>query len=131
MANVAAIFSTVLVGALIIVNTAQARDSLEDAADTAEVFIYGKQSKNEALLREISDPEQYEAMEKIRAEDKGKPNENVRVEDVEITNIDGDRATAKATYSQKRGKGTKQADVHLQRVNGKWQVTTPANTESE
>ena len=119
---------------LLISATANARDSLKEAADTAEVFVYGQQSKNEALLREISDPEQYEAMEEMRSQDKGNPNENVRVNDVEITEINGDRALAKATYSKKHSgyyKGETQTDVHLQRVDGQWQVTTPPNTESE
>lgn len=116
---------------LLISATANARDSLQEAADTAEVFVYGQQSKNEALLREISDPEQYEAMEEMRSQDKGNPNENVRVNDVEITEINGDRALAKATYSKKHSKGETQTDVHLQRVDGQWQVTTPPNTESE
>ena len=104
---------------------AGANDAIEEAADTAEVFVYGRESKNEALLREISDPEQYEAMAGARADTNRKLNENVHVDNVEITQIDGDRAVAKATYRQKNAKGRKSADVHLKRVDGKWQVTTP------
>ena len=52
-------------------------------------------------------------------------NENVRVESVEITEVDGDRATANAIYTQKHNKGEQQEQVHLKRVGGKWQVTTP------
>ncbi len=131
MANVAVHYSAVLVSALISISSVQAGDSLEEAADLAEVFVYGQQSKNEAVLREITDPDQYEAMQKIRAEDKGSSNENVRVDDVEFTEIDGDRATARATYSRIHGKEKKQTEVHLQRIGGEWRVTTPAPTESE
>ncbi len=102
-----------------------ADDTLTEAKDTAEVFVYGREAKNEALLREISDPEQYEAMAGKRAETARKLNENVRVEDVEITRIEGDRAVAKAKYRQHNTKGVKSADVHLKRVDGKWQVTAP------
>jgi len=123
--------SIVVLSTAIIVGTVEARDSIKEAADTAEVFIYGQQSQNEDLLREISDPKQYEAMKIRRAQDKRKPNENVRVEDVEITNINGDRAMAKATYSMIHGKKTKQTDVYLRRVNDKWIVTTPANARGE
>ena len=91
----------------------------------AGVFVFGRESKNEALLREIFDPGQYEAMEKIRAEQNTKLNENVHVGDVEITNVDGDRVTAKATYSQIHNKKKQQPQVHLRRVDGKWQVTKP------
>ncbi len=104
---------------------AGAADSLEEAADTAEVFVYGREAKNEALLREISDPDQYEAMAGQRADTNRALNENVHVDDVEITQIDGNRAVAKATYRQKNAKGRKSADVHLKRVDGKWQVTAP------
>lgn len=104
---------------------AGANDSLEEAADTAEVFVYGREAKNEALLREISDPDQYEAMAGQRADTNRALNENVHVDDVEITQIDGDRAVAKATYRKKNAKGRKSADVHLKRVNGRWQVTAP------
>ncbi len=128
MANVSAIIYILISAWLLATTAAQARDSLEEAADMAEAFVYGQQSKNEALLREISDPEQYEAMEKIRAEQNTKLNENVRVDGVEITNVDGDRATAKATYTQKHNKGKQEAQVHLRRVDGKWQVTTPADS---
>lgn len=131
MSKTAAVISTVLIGHMLVITGAHGREPLKEAADMAEVFVYGQQSKNEALLREISDPKQYEAMEKLRAQDKGEPNENVRVEGVEITDIDGDRATAKATYSKKHSKGKSQADVHLKRVDGKWQVTTPAISDSE
>ena len=102
-----------------------AEDSISEAADTAEVFVYGREAKNEALLREISDPDQYESMAGKRAEVNRKLNENVHVEDVEVTQIDGNRAVAKATYRQKNAKGVKSADVHLKRVDGRWQVTTP------
>ena len=132
MAKVSAIIYILIVGWLLLVTTAHARDSLEDAADMAEVFVYGRESKNEALLREISDPEQYEAMKKMRAEQNTKLNENVRVDDVEITVVDDDRVTAKATYSQIHNKGKQQAQVHLRRVDGKWQVTPlPDSSESE
>jgi len=132
MSKVSAIIYILIVGWLLLVTTAHARDSLEEAANMAEVFVYGRESKNEALLREISDPEQYEAMEKIRAEQNTKLNENVRVDDVEITTVDGDRVTAKATYSQIHNKGKQQAQVHLRRVDGKWQVTPlPDSSESE
>jgi hypothetical protein len=93
-----------------------AKDSIEQqAADTAEAFVYGQQSKNEALLREISGPAEFEAMAKERAESNQRLNENVDVdvEHVEITAIDGDRAVAKTTYSEKHRKGTHQSDVHL------------------
>ena len=57
---------------------------------------------------------------------------NSRVDDVEITTVDGDRVTAKATYSQIHNKGKQQAQVHLRRVDGKWQVTPlPDSSESE
>jgi hypothetical protein len=102
-----------------------ANDASQEAADTAEAFVYGRESKNEALLREISDPDQYEAMAGKRADTDRKLNENVHVDDVEIMQIDGDRAVAKATYRQKNAKGRKSADVYLKRVDGKWQVTTP------
>ena len=128
MSNVSAIIYILIIGWVVAATAVQARDSLEEAADTAEVFVLGEQSKNEALLREISDPEQYEAMEKIRAEQNIKLNENVRVDDVEITNVDGDRATAKATYSQIHNKGKHQTQVYLRRVDGKWQVTTPPDS---
>ncbi len=128
MSNVSAIIYILIIGWLLPATAAQARDSLEEAADMAEVFVYGRESKNEALLREISDPEQYEAMEKIRAEQNTKLNENVRVDNVEITNVDGDRATATATYSQIHHKGKQQTQVHLRRVDGKWQVTTPPDS---
>jgi len=128
MSNISAIIYILISGWLLAATAVQAGDSLEEAADMAEVFVYGQQSKNEAVLREISDPEQYEAMEKIRAEQNIKLNENVHVDGVEITNVDGDRATAKATYSQKHNKGKQQTQVHLQRVNGKWQVTTPPDS---
>lgn len=105
-----------------------ADDPLTEAKDTAEVFVYGREAKNEALLREISDPEQYEAMAGKRAETDRTLNENVRVDDVEITQIDGDRAVAKAKYRQKNVKGVKSADVYLKRVDGKWQVTAPPDT---
>lgn len=107
---------------------AAADDTITEAKDTAEVFVYGREAKNEALLREISDPEQYEAMAGKRAETDRKLNENVRVEDVEVTQIDGDRAVAKARYRQKNAKGVKSADVYLKRVDGKWQVTAPPDT---
>ncbi len=55
----------------------------------------------------------------------------MRVEDVEITNINGDRAMAKATYSMIHGGKTKQVDVYLRRVNDKWIVTTPADAKGE
>jgi DNA-binding protein H-NS len=131
MSKIVLVLPIAVLSFLLISATANARDSLQEAADMAEVFVYGQQSKNEALLREISDPEQYEAMEEMRSQDKGNPNENVRVNDVEITEINGDRALAKATYSKKHSKGETQTDVHLQRVDGQWQVTTPPNTESE
>ena len=91
-----------------------AKDSIEQqAADTAGAFVYGQQSKNEALLREISGPAEFEAMAKERAESNQRLNGNVDVEHVEITAIDGDRAVAKTTYSEKRRKDTPQSDVHL------------------
>jgi len=99
--------------------------SLEKAADTAEVFVYGRESKNEALLREISDPDQYDAMAHSREESHRKLNENVRVTDVEITETTGDRAVAKATYEQIQSKEKSSAVVHMKRVDGKWEVTTP------
>ncbi len=102
-----------------------ADDAITEAKDMAEVFVYGRESKNEAVLREISDPDQYETMADQRAKTDRKLNENVQVEDVEITQIDGDRAVAKTTYRQKNAKGRKNAEVHLKRVDGKWQVTTP------
>jgi hypothetical protein len=108
-----------------------AQDSLEEAADTAEVFLYGQQSENEALMRYVSDPEQYEAMAKERAENQGKPNENVTVEKVEITDIEGNRATARATYKTKHKKGRKHEDIQLIRVDGKWEVTTPPESGGE
>ncbi len=117
--------------ALMVAATSHARDAVEDAAATAEVFVYGHQSKNEALLREISDPDQYEAMAKDRSSEEGEPNENVHVDSVEITDLDGDRATAKATYSKQHSKGKKQAQVHLRRVNGEWQVTKPPEAGNE
>lgn len=104
---------------------AAADDAITEAKDMAEVFVYGRESKNEALLREISDPDQYETMADQRAKTDRKLNENVQVEDVEITQIDGDRAVAKTTYRQKNAKGRKNAEVHLKRVDGKWQVTAP------
>jgi hypothetical protein len=117
-----------LVGVLCVSNSAPARDSIErEAADTVEVFVYGQQSQNEDLLREISKPKDFEDMRKARAESDMQLNENVTVEDVEITQMDGDRATAKATYSTKHSKSRNQADVHLQRVDGKWQVTKAPN----
>lgn len=106
------------------VTAAAADDAMTQAKDTAEVFVYGREAKNEALLREISDPDQYESMAGKRAGADRKLNENIRVEDVEVTQIDGDRAIAKARYRQKNTKGVKSADVHLKRVDGKWQVTT-------
>ncbi|MFT4561466.1 MAG: hypothetical protein ACI9BW_001207 [Gammaproteobacteria bacterium] len=112
--------------ALCVTSELSAKDSIEQqAADTAEVFIYGQQSNNEALLREISSPTEFEAMAKQRAESTQRLNENVKVERVEITEIEGDRAVAKATYSEKHRKSEHQSDVHLKRVDGRWQVTTP------
>lgn len=102
-----------------------ADDTITEAKDMAEAFVYGRESKNEALLREISDPDEYEGMAGKRAETDRKLNENVQVEDVEVTQIEGDRAVAKATYRQKNAKGRKSADVYLKRVDGKWQVTAP------
>lgn len=111
---------------------ASARDSIEQqAADTVEVFIYGKTSKNEALLREISDPNVFEAMAEQRADNNDPLNENVKVHAVDITEIDGDRAIATATYSKKHTKTKQQADVHLIRVDGKWQITTPPKPATE
>ena len=81
--------ATVSIGAV------RAGDSAEDAAATAEVYVYGLESKNEALLREISDPDEYEAMAKDRAESKRGLNENVRVSDVELIEVHGDRAVAR------------------------------------
>jgi hypothetical protein len=108
-----------------------ARDSTVEAAETAEVFVYGRESKNEALLREISDPQAYDAMAKTRAESDQKLNENVRVDKVEMIEIDGDRAVARATYSNIHGKGHKQTDVELKRVDGKWEVTAPPEPAEE
>ena len=67
MANNFTAASIVLLSSAIIVGTVEARDSIKEAADTAEVFVYGQQSQNENLLREISDPKQYEAMKIKRA----------------------------------------------------------------
>ena len=61
MANNFTTASIVLLSSAIIVGTVEARDSIKEAADTAEVFIYGQQSQNENLLREISDPKQSES----------------------------------------------------------------------
>jgi len=120
-----------LVSCLLVLPATGAEDSLEQAADTAEVFLYGKTSENEALMRYVSDPEQYEAMAKERSENQGKPNENVRVEKVEITDIEGNRATARATYKTKHKKGRKQEDIQLIRIDGKWEVTTPPESGGE
>jgi len=117
--------------AAVSVGAAQAGDSAEDAAATAEVYVYGLESKNEALLREISDPDEYEAMAKDRAESKRGLNENVRVSDVELIEVHGDRAVARATYTTKHKKGSEQADVQLKRVNGKWEVTTAPEPAKE
>ena len=69
--------------ALVVGSTVAAEDSMQDAADMAEVFVYGRESKNEALLKEISDPKQYEAMAEQRKEKNSKLNENVEVDKVE------------------------------------------------
>lgn len=113
-------------------NYAHARDSIErQAADTAEAFVYGQQSKNEALLREISSPKDFEDMRKARGDKDIPLNENIIVRDVEITEIDGDRATAKATYTKRHSKSRTQADVHLQRVDGKWKVTKAPDSKTQ
>lgn len=126
MINIPRWIHPVVVGCVLVSTTSHARDPVLEAAETAEVFVYGKQAKNEALMRAISDPEQYEAMAEQRSKDGGAPNEDIIIDSVEITEIDGDRATAKATYSPKHNKKTRtQADVHLIRVDGKWEVTQP------
>ena len=112
-------------------NYVHARDSIErQAADTAEVFVYGQQSKNEALLREISSPKDFEDMRSARGVKDIPLNENIIVRDVEITEIDGDRATAKATYTKRHSKSRTQADVQLQRVDGKWKVTKAPDSKT-
>lgn len=118
-------------GYLLAATGASARDALKEAAETAEAFVFGQQAKNEALLREISDPDRYEAMARDRSDHAGAVNENIRIDNVEITRIDGNRVTAKATYSKKHGKKKHQMEVHLIRVDGKWQVTTPQRSGGE
>jgi hypothetical protein len=118
-------------GCLLAVAVAAADDSIKEAAETAEVFVYGQQAKNEELLRAISDPKQYKEMAQNRAKDEGRVNEDVRVDGVEITEIDGDRATATATYSKKHGRKRRQVDVDLIRIDGRWQVTAPPKSGKE
>lgn len=123
----------VLFGVLapMLAQSAAAQDLRVEAAETAEVFVYGRESKNEALLREISDPNAYDGMARTRAENNRKLNENVRVDAVEMIEMAGDRAVARATYSTIHGKGHQQTDVELKRVDGRWQVTTPPEEAGE
>ena len=103
----------------------QADSEIQEAMDTAEVYVYGREAKNEALLKEISDPDAYDTMAEKRGNSTSPVNENIKMQDVEITRVEGDRAVARATYGNRHGKQRQSTEVHLQRVDGKWQVTTP------
>lgn len=125
-------FILMLAVSCVAVDNVQAEESAEQLiSDMAEAFVYGRESKNEDVLREISDAEAYEEMAKARSESDTELNENVHVDDVEITEIDGDRAVARAKYHKKNTKGSKSADVHLRRVDGQWQVSAPPKAAAD
>lgn len=108
---------------------AAAADDMRDAADTAEVYVYGKDAKDEALLQHLTDPDAYDAMAKSRSEDKSRPRENVRVKDVDVTPIDDTHAVARTTVTEKHRGGTRVEEVPLVKKDGKWQVTNPPPLE--
>ena len=102
-----------------------AADDMKKAADAAQVFVYAKESGNEALIKHLTTPEQFNRLQESAAGGDTRLRENVRVKQVEITNVHGDRATARATYSEKHKRGSSEQEVHLIRVDGEWKVTTP------
>ena len=69
-----------------------AAGTLEDAADMAEVFVYGRESQYRGSPEGDLDPDQYDAMAKARSESDEPMAENVEVEGVEILEAEGDRA---------------------------------------
>lgn len=131
MSRIITAFGLCAMGWILIAAVAYAGDDPQALTDTVEVFVYGLQSKNEALLREISAPSQYDAMAQERTNNNAAVNENIKVDHVEITNIDGDRASATAIFSQKHSKKKGQATVNLIRIDGTWKVTTPPKLAGE
>jgi hypothetical protein len=97
----------------------------DEAAMTAEVYAIAKSAKNEAVMQHLTDPSQYDAMAKARAENPVVLRENLRVDEVKVEHIDETHAIARPTYREKHTGTTGQEEIHLEMKNGKWQVTSP------
>lgn len=97
----------------------------DEAALTAEAYAVAKSAGNEAVMKHLSDPSQYDAMAKARAENPGPRRENLHVDEVQVEHLDETHAIARPQYHEKHTGATGQEEFHLELKNGKWQVTNP------
>lgn len=104
---------------------AETTDDLQRAADTAEVYVLSKGAKDEGVLKALSDPDQYAKMAEERAADPAPAREDLRVDDVEVTQIGADRAVARTTYSKIHHDDAETEEVYLIKRDGQWQITAP------
>lgn len=117
--------------AIVLMPFSTAAEDLREARDAAEVFVYAKEAQNKDLLKYVTTPEQFKQIQDAESRGDVKPRENVYIKKIEITEVGGDRATARAFYNGKHERGSAEQDVHLIRVDGEWRVTTPPEDGGE